>query len=161
MKNLAFIAVCAILAAACGERNVAGEKPHLLTMPPSDSPRVSMLALTQGTLTTQSGCVAIQNRSNRSTLVFPPGYTLAFVGNQWQVRDSFGAVVGSIGEHVTIGGGERRDLPFSSSSGCISPYWIVTPRDRREMVPAGMTPPPVPDRREMVPPGVSPSPLPD
>ena len=146
MKNCAALAVCLAINSGCSSQSAPSEQPHLLTTPRSHANYVWMLAKTKGQLIVLNGCVALQKaNSNPSTLVFPPDYSIKLMDGKWLIRDSFGGSVGSIGDHLEIGGGETPTLNFNDTSGCQPPFWLVTPKDRREWVPPRVKPPPVPE----------------
>ena len=105
-----------------------------------------MLARTRGELIVNEGCVALRSsHGDIHTLVFPPDYTLVLVDQKWQIKNSLGKGVGSVGDSIDLGGGESHVLPPGVASGCKGPFWRVTPKDVREQVPPGMDPPPIPD----------------
>jgi hypothetical protein len=146
IKIFAAIAICIAVTSGCSSETAPSEMPHLITTPRSDANYVWMLAKTTGQLTVVDGCVAIQTANSRpKTLVFAPDYSVEWIDGKWLIRDSFGGTVGSVGEQLEIGGGETPKLNFSDSSGCRSPFWLVTPKDRREWVPPGVKAPPVPE----------------
>lgn len=139
IKIFAALAILLGVSSGCSSENAPSEKPHLLTTPRSHAHYVWMLGKTTGQLTVQDGCVTIQTANSRPrTLVFAPDYSIELIDGKWLIRDSFGGPVGSIGEQLEIAGGETPQLNFSDTSGCKSPFWLVTPKDRREWVPPGI-----------------------
>ena len=144
MKNFAAVLTCLLAIAACTDRADPDKAPYLLTTPIANATYVWMLGLNAGELIVWNGCVALRHNATSHTLVFPPNYTLEFQAGNWHIKDSFGQEIGAIGDQIEIGGGETNLLAFDNPEGCKKPYWKVTPRDRREMVPPGLTPPPVP-----------------
>jgi hypothetical protein len=148
VKVLAALAACITTSSGCSSQTAPSEKPHLLSTPRSQASYEWMLSKTTGELTVLNGCVAIKTaKTAPRTVVFAPDYTLTSVDGKWQIRDSLGGQVGSIGDQVELGGGEAPALNFSDSSGCQGPYWIATPKDRREWVPSGAKPPLIPSDR--------------
>ena len=145
MKTLVAAVMCLLAILGCDRHEIVEEEPLLLSTPRASATYVWMLAQISGQLIVQNGCIAIHRpQGGTHTLVFPPDYSLGFINGQWQITNSFGHVIGSVGDHVELGGGEIPSLPPGISPGCNAPFWKVTPIDVRERVPPGNSPPPIP-----------------
>ena len=89
-------------------------------------------ALLSGQLVVRSGCVMAGGRGG-SILLWPDGYTArAGVDGRMQVLDENGAVVGTEGDTVTVGGGTvGASFDTRATQGtpeaCGHHYWLVAP----------------------------------
>ena len=138
MKHLAALVLISAFLVACTPQEVVAERPQLLVTPHSSASTTWMLALTRGKIVTKNGCVALRvSQGQTYSLVFPPAYTLRLVDGTWQVVDSLGGVVGSMGDYLEVSGGESKTVPSGVSPQCSAPYWVVTPKNRIELVPPG------------------------
>ncbi len=91
-----------------------------------------MMALLEGTLIVQDGCLRVTGTGGASHLViWQPDY---LVNNRYgvlEVLNRDGAVVARVGKLVHMGGGEvpldrfERDLREPLPAGCTGPYWLM------------------------------------
>ncbi len=91
-----------------------------------------MLALLEGTLVVQDGCLRITRDEGSSHLiVWQPDYFLNSREGTTEILDRNGVVVAQVGEAVRMGGGEvpveafERNLREPLPAACTGPYWVM------------------------------------
>ena len=101
----------------------------------SEPPNAHMDALFHGTVTVdEAGCIRLQN-DERSTVVWPYGFTFDDIGTELWVRDASGRVLGRIGGTFRVGGGQVPELHDGirltqtqrdqARTACPGDFWVV------------------------------------
>ena len=127
----------------CGDGPIASSSEPVLQVLASDGlvvftqnrvPDATMDALFEGTVVRDpAGCLRLASSAG-ATVVWPHGYTAEAGSSSVQIFDADGALVGTIGESFSIGGGEVVSLTQAmgftdavrrASEACPGRYWIV------------------------------------
>jgi hypothetical protein len=99
------ILAAVIVLAACSSEPVA---PPGIHFPTYDADGPQPLALLDGTLQVEDGCVYIAKDGERWLGLWPNGLRAELAGGHLQIVDGHEQVVASEGEPILAGGGERR-----------------------------------------------------
>jgi hypothetical protein len=137
------LTLTAVAAAGCTSNDPTGagarDLDDVIFLALSEPPNAHMDALFNGTVTIDdAGCIRLQN-VERSTVVWPYGFTLDDGDDQLRVRDASGKVLGRVGGTFRFGGGhvpelhEGIDLPPAlrerARTSCPGDFWVVGDTD--------------------------------
>jgi len=144
VRSALVLTLTTIAAAGCnltGTTDGAGARnlDDVIFLALSEPPNAHMDALFNGTVTIDAaGCIRLQN-AERSTVVWPYGFTLDDSDDQLRVRDASGRVLGRVGGTFRFGGGhvpelhEGIDLTQAqrerARTSCPGDFWIVGDTD--------------------------------
>ena len=127
----------AAAAAAAPDTLSSGPPIILLTqpLPEDEGPREVMQALVFGRLVLENGCLRVQPAEGEGepyTIVWPGGYQVRQQGERIDILNESQEDVASVGDLISMDGGEVSNYQGENAGRCPGKYWITGNEVRRQ-----------------------------